>query len=116
MQLERVIRFVVRQKRDRPGGSVEAIAHADSRMIHELRTDLHLTDLEFHGVELLDDKSTRQVVESYREKRRRHLASENFMQAAVRPVVAINADQILVVVGRNKEREPLDVVPMNMRN
>ena len=85
-------------------------------MIHESGAHSHFANLKLHDVELFDVKPSRQVMELHRKKRRCHLAFENFAKADVRSIIAVDTDDVFVVIGRNKKGESLDVVPMNVRD
>jgi hypothetical protein len=79
-------------------------------MIHGLGTHLHLPDVEFHCIEFFDVDLAGQVVQFHREKRRGHLAFENFAETGVRAVVAKNADFVFVVI-RGKKAMPSNRIP-----
>src|SRR2546423_7137903 len=83
-------------------------------MIHELRADMDLADVEIHRLELLDFDLAGKIVKRDGEKGHGHLAFENFLQAVVRAVVAENLNLILVVVRGHKEGEALNMIPMNV--
>src|ERR1700730_17317867 len=114
VQLERVERLVVRQKRDGSGGGIQAIAHTNAGMIHELGARVHFAKVKVHLIQFLDLNLSGEIIKRDRKKRRGHLALEDFAQPGVRAVITENGDLILVVVGRQEKRETLNVVPMNV--
>src|SRR5467141_2078439 len=59
---------------------------------------------------------TGQLTQAHRKKRRLHLACQDCAQTSTRSFVAQNPDQIFAVVGRGKERQTLNVIPMRMCN
>src|SRR5438132_6029423 len=104
------------KKSDRAFAREQAVTDANARMIHKFRTDAHVADLEVHRIEFFDFDFSRQIVKRDREKRRRHLAFKNLAHAEIGAVITKNPDIVLVVVGGHKEREALNVVPMNVRD
>src|SRR2546421_16918 len=114
MQFESFIRFMIRQKSDRAFAGEESISHADARVIHEFRADMHFADLEIHRLKFFDLNFSRQIVERDGEERCCHLPVQNLAQTAARSVITKNLDLIFVVVRRHEKRESLNVVPMNV--
>src|SRR3984893_7036192 len=116
MSLKRVVWFGVRQESNRTAAGEEAISNANTRMIHEFRTHPHFADVKFHRLKFLDVDLSGKVVQFHRKKWAGHLSLENLVQFGVGPVVAVDSDLVLVIVGGNEKREPLDVIPMNVRD
>src|SRR5689334_4656844 len=98
MQLESVVRFVVRKISDGSFTGDDAITDADPRMIHAPSVDADLTNFKIHRCGGLKLDPAWQIKKFHRKKRRCHLAFQDFLKTTVRSVVAKDADLILVVV------------------
>src|SRR4026209_1513138 len=59
---------------------------------------------------------TWQLMQANGKKRRLHLASEDRAQTRTRSFITQDPDQIFAVVGRGKERQTLNVIPVRVRN
>src|SRR4029450_639787 len=59
---------------------------------------------------------TGQFMQANRKKRRLHLAGQDRAQTSTRSFITQDPDQIFAVVGRGKERQPLNVIPMRVCN
>src|SRR6266498_3112603 len=57
---------------------------------------------------------TGQFMQAHRKKRRLHLAGQDGAQTSKRSFITQDLDQIFAVVGRGKERQPLNVIPMRV--
>src|SRR5437870_8107865 len=59
---------------------------------------------------------TGQLTQAHRKKRRLHLAGQDCAQTSTRSFVTQDPDQIFAVVGRGKERQTLNVIPVRVGN
>src|SRR6267143_6156133 len=59
---------------------------------------------------------TWQLMQANRKKRRLHLAGQDRTQAGTRSFITQDPDQIFAVVGRGKERQTLNVIPVRVCN
>src|SRR5438552_8702439 len=59
---------------------------------------------------------TVQFMQAHRKKRRLHLAGQDRAQTSTRSFITQDPDQIFAVVGRGKERQPLNVIPVRVCN
>src|SRR4029078_6402998 len=59
---------------------------------------------------------TWQLMQANGKKRRLHLASEDRAQTRTRSFITQDPDQIFAVVGRGKERQTLNVIPVRVCN
>src|SRR4030095_3807222 len=57
---------------------------------------------------------TGQLTQAHRKKRRLHLAGQDCAQTSTRSFVTEDPDQIFAVVGRGKERQTLNVIPVRV--
>src|SRR5207249_3161039 len=59
---------------------------------------------------------TRQLMQANWKKRRLHLTGQDRAQTSTRSFITEDSDQILAVVGRGKERQTLNVIPVRVCN
>src|SRR5437588_5046627 len=74
----------------------------------------YVTNLKIHRLKFFDFNFSWQIVERDRKERCCHLPVQNLAQTTPCSVITKNLDLIFVVVGRHEEREPLNVVPVNV--
>src|SRR3977135_1718423 len=63
VQVQRIIRFVVREESDRTATGEETVAYTNAGMIEKFRAHAHLADLEFHLLHFLDLDLTGEVAQ-----------------------------------------------------
>src|SRR4026208_2535551 len=85
-------------------------------MIRKLCLHLDLADVKLHVLELFDREVTRQLIQAHRKKRRLHLTGQDCAQARTCSFVTQDPDQIFTVVGRGKERQTLNMIPVRVCN
>ena len=116
MRTEPLEWFVVRQISDGAGAAEEAIAHADPRVVHEHRGHVDLSDLKLAFLQLGHVDVSGHVPHTDRKIRAFHLRGQSGMESFTRTFVSEDPHLVLRTVGRNEKREPLDVIPVRMRN
>src|SRR2546425_301053 len=84
-------------------------------MIGEKRLHAHLADAEVQLFELLNLQVGWHLSQANREERAFHLAAQYPLQPLARAFVAQNAKMVLRSVNRQEKRQPLDMVPMRVR-
>src|SRR5207237_8901786 len=94
----------------------DTVATPAACITRKLSLLLTLADLKLHVLQLLDREMTRQLMQAHWKKRRLHLAGQNRAQTSTRPFITKDPDQIFAVVGRGKERQTLNVIPVRVRN
>src|SRR5438105_15064144 len=85
-------------------------------MIHKNRVHLHLAEGKRHFTQPTDIDFPGELAHRYREERRSHRLGHDFFEAGASPVEPYKANHVFSIVSRRKKREPLDVVPMRMRD
>src|SRR5207247_7175397 len=94
---------------------VNAITHANPRMVQEFRANPNSADLKIHFLEFLDFNFTRQLRHGDGKKRSLHLAGEDFTQAGASAVITENLELIFPAISRQEKGKSLDVVPVGVR-
>ena len=84
-------------------------------MIGKPGLHLHLSDTEAQLFEFLDLNVGRHLAKANREKRALHLAGQDTIQAMASAFIAKDAQMVLRLIHGQKKRQPLDVIPMGVR-
>src|SRR5438477_1372839 len=116
LHIELVKRFIVWHVNNRAGWRVNAITHANPRMVQEFRANPNSADLKIHFLEFLVFNFTRQLRHGDGKKRSLHLAGEDFTQAGATALITENLELVVAAISRQETVQPLDVVPVGVRN
>src|SRR3954471_5528010 len=85
-------------------------------MIREFGAHVNFADRKLHLLQFFDRDIAGQILQADREEGSLHLSGENRREPGERAFIPKDAYEILVLVGGKKERQPLDVVPMGVRD
>src|SRR5262249_25558554 len=85
------------------------------RVIHESRSDADVAYRELHLFQFRDLDRAGKILPADREKRHFHLCGQNGGETGARPFISQNANLVLGFVGREKKLQPLNVIPMGVR-
>src|SRR5437762_6149785 len=114
LQLELVVRFIVRKVGDRSRACKQTITRANARMIREFGADFNVSDLKLHLLEFFNRQVARKFTQTHWKKRRLHLAGQDLCQTSASAFITQNADEIFLIVSGRKKRQSLNMVPVSV--
>lgn len=106
--------LVVWEEGDGTGAGEEAVTAAETGVIGEGGLHQDTADAELGLAEFADVDVAGHFAEGDREVRAFHLGGEGGQEAAAGPFVAEDPHLVVRVVGRNEERESLDMIPVGV--
>ena len=107
--------FGVGEKRHQPFGRKQPVADAKPGMVRTLRPHADRADVEIEILEFLNFDVAGQSGKRHGEIRAFHLAGQRVDQAFARAFAAQNPQLAVRIVNRRKKRQPLNVVPVRVR-
>src|SRR5581483_5967543 len=111
---KKFVRLVIGDKSDRAGRSKDPVAGADPRMIHKFCLYPQLAQRIFHLGQLFDRDLRGKLPHGDGEKRRLHRFRNDLAKSRAGAIETQNADFVFLVVGRLKEGQALDVIPVGV--
>src|SRR6185437_3918348 len=113
-QLQRLERFVVREKRDRTFLREKTVPGADAGMFQKPRAHPDVPDRKLHLFQLPHLDCARKIFPTDGKERQFHLGGENCGEAFARALIAQDLDRVFGLVSWKEKRQALDVVPVRV--